>query len=161
VLHRWIGATRRGRTRFRFPAPQKCHNRGGRRWPRVIRTCARANDQQLAPPERASGRSVLVWRPAERVPPSRREPSLSRRTLRGGRRSDRLLSANSSTAPTTPTRTPYKGAGRGRGRQTRRRHRVRRKRWILASPRGGCSHYLSGVVEPRRPCFPRRWWGQE
>jgi hypothetical protein len=78
----------------------------------------RARDQQLVPPERTSGWSALAWLPAGRAPPSRREPYLTRPTLRGSRRSDRLRLANSSTDLTAPTRTPCRGTGRGRGRRT-------------------------------------------
>jgi hypothetical protein len=88
------------------------------------------------------------------VPPSRRGPRLAKRTLRDGRRSDRLLSANSSTAPTTLTRTPCRGTGRERGRQTQHRHRARRRRRILAPPYSTCSHYLSRVVGTQMFMFP-------
>jgi hypothetical protein len=95
-----------------------------------------------------------------RVAPSRTGASESQRdaptklTPRGGRRSDRLPSANSSMVPTAPTRTSCRGVGHGRGRQTRCRHRACRRWWIPAPPRGACSHYLFGAAEPRMFMFP-------
>jgi hypothetical protein len=126
-----------------------CRHRDGRRWPCAARMWAQARDQQLTLPERTSGRSALVWRPAGRAPPSHREPRPTKLTPRGSRRSERLPSANSSTVLTTPTRTPCRGVGRGRGRWTRRRRRACRRRWTPAPPRGACSHYLSWVAEPQ------------
>jgi hypothetical protein len=111
---------------------------------------ARARDQQLAPPERISGWSAPTRRPAGRAPPSRREPYLVRPILRGSWRSGRLQPANSSMAPTTPTRTPCRGAGR----QTRRRRRARRRRQIPVPPHNVFSHCLSGAPEPRMYTFP-------
>jgi hypothetical protein len=110
---------------------------------------------QLAtrPTRETSGQSALAWRPVGRAPPSRRELRPAKLTPRGGQRSDRLVSPNSSTVPTAWTRTPCKGVGRGRGRRTRRR-RACRRRWIPAPPHGACSHYLSGAVEPRMFMFP-------
>jgi hypothetical protein len=40
----------------------------------MTRMWARACDKQLSLPVGTSGRSALVWRPARRAPPSRREP---------------------------------------------------------------------------------------
>jgi hypothetical protein len=105
------------------------------------------------PTRETSGQSALAWCPVGRAPPSRRELRPAKLTPRGGQRSDRLVSPNSSTVPTARTRTPCKGVGRGRGRRTRRR-RACRRRWIPAPPHGACSHYLSGAVEPRMFMFP-------
>jgi hypothetical protein len=117
---RWTGATCRGRPRRHFPAPQKCHHRDSRIRPRMIRKWARARVQQLALPERISGRSVLAWCPTGLASPSRRESRPAKLTPRGGRRSDQLPSANFSTVPTAPTRTPCRGVGRRQGRRTQR-----------------------------------------
>jgi hypothetical protein len=156
---RWIGATCWGRPRRRLPAPQNCHRQGGHRWPRTTRMLARARDQQLAPPERTSGRPALAWRPAGRAPPSHREPRPAKPTPRGGRRRDRLQSANFSMVPTTPTRTPCRGAGRGRGRQTRHRRRVCRRRQIPAPPPAPVVITYLGRWSPGCSRIPRHWRG--
>jgi hypothetical protein len=71
---RWTGGTCRGRPRRRLPTPLKCHLRGGRRQSHATRMWARARDKQLALPDRTSGQSTLVWRPARQAPSSHREP---------------------------------------------------------------------------------------
>jgi hypothetical protein len=139
----WTGATCRGRPRRRLPAPPKCRHRVGRRRPRVTKMWARARDKQLALPERTNGRSM------GRAPLSRRKLRPAKLTRQGGRRSGQLPPASSSTVPTTPTWTPCRGIGLGRSRRTRRQCRARRRRQILAPPRGACSCYLSVVAEPR------------
>jgi hypothetical protein len=73
-VRRSIGATCRGRPRRRLPAAPKYHRRDSRWRSRAIRLWARARDKQLALPERTSGRSTTVWRPAGRAPPSHRDP---------------------------------------------------------------------------------------
>jgi hypothetical protein len=72
---RSIGATCRGRPCRRLPAAPKFHRRrANRRWLRATSLWARARAEQLALPERTSGQSALVCRPARRAPPSRRDP---------------------------------------------------------------------------------------
>jgi hypothetical protein len=115
---------------------------------------ARARDQQLALPERTSGRSALAWRPAGRALLSHKDTRPVKLAPRGGRRSDQLQSANFSMVPTAPTRTPCRGVNRGRGRRTRRRHQARRSRWIPTPPRDACSRYLSRAAEPWTFMFP-------
>jgi hypothetical protein len=148
------GATCQGRPRRRLPMALKCRHRGVHMRPCVTRMWARARDKQLALPVRTSGQSALAWRPAGQVPPSHREPHPAMLTPRGGRRSGRLAPAIFTMAPTAPTWTPCRGAGRGGSRRTWRRHRAHRRQWSLASPRGACSRYLSGAVEPRTSMFP-------
>jgi hypothetical protein len=110
---RWTKAICRGLPRRRLPALPKCCHRGGRRRPHATRMWAQAPDKQLTLPERTSGRSALAWHLAGRAPLSRREPRPANLTPRGGRRSDRLPSANFSMAPTAPTRINCRGVGRG------------------------------------------------
>jgi hypothetical protein len=146
---RSTGATCRGRPHRRLPAALKCRRRDSRRRPRATRLLARACDKQLALPERTSGRSALVWRPAGRTPPSCRDPHPAKPTPREDRRSGRPPPASFTTAPSAPTLTPCRGIDRGGSSRTRRRRRARRRRWVPTLPRGACRRYLSGAAEPR------------
>jgi hypothetical protein len=74
-VRRSTGATCRGRPHHRPLATLKCrHRRASRRRLGATRPWARAHDRRLVPPERTSGRSVLVGCPAGRVPPRCRDP---------------------------------------------------------------------------------------
>jgi hypothetical protein len=119
-----------------------------------------SSSHQAARPAREDQRTV---RP--RVAPSGTGASESQRSAprqadpREGRRSDRRPPASLTMAPTAPTLTTCRGADRVGSRHTRHRRRARRKRRSQALPRGACSHYLSGVVEPRTftcPSSPAR-----
>jgi hypothetical protein len=147
-------ATCRGRPRRRLPAALKCRRRNGRRRPRATRMWARALDKQLALPRRTSGRSALAWCLAGRVPLSRRELRPVKLTPRGGRRSGRLPPANSTMAPTAPTRTPCRGADRRGSRRIRCRHRACCGWWSLAPQHSACSRYLSRAAEPWTSMYP-------
>jgi hypothetical protein len=137
---RWLtGATCRGRPRRRLPARPKCRHHGGHRQPRATSMWGRARDKQLALPERTSGRSALVWRPAGRAPPGRRVPRLAKSTPREGQRSGWLPPATFMMAPTALTRTPCRGVDRGGSRRTRRRRRACRRWRSLAPPCDTCN----------------------
>jgi hypothetical protein len=110
---------------------------------------ARACDKQIALPEKTSGRFVPARSQAGEAPPGRRESRRAKLTPRGGRRSGRLPSANSTMVPIAPTLTPCRGTGRGRSRRTLCQCGECRRRWIPMPPRGACSRYFSGVAEPR------------
>jgi hypothetical protein len=158
---RLTGATCQGRPHCRLLAVQKCRRRNSRKWPCMTRPWARARVRRLAPPERTSGRSALVWRPAGREPPSRRDPRLAKPTLREGRRSGRRPLTSFTMAPTTPTPIPCRGADRGESRRTRRRRRAHRRRQSQALPRGVCSHCLSKSGGPGCSRVPHRQRGPQ
>jgi hypothetical protein len=126
-VRRLTGVTCRGRPRRCLPAALKCRCRDSRRWPHATGMWARACDKQLALPKRTSGRSVLVWRPAGRAPPSHREPHPAKPTPREDRWSGWLPPASFTMASTAPTWIPCRGIDREGSRRTQRRHRVRRR----------------------------------
>jgi hypothetical protein len=121
-VRRSTGATCWGRPPCRLLSMLKCRRCASRRRPCATRPWARARVRRLAPLEKTSGRSALMWHPAGRAPPSHREPRPAKPILREGRRSGRRPPAKSTMAPTAPTPTPCRGADRGRGHQIRRRH---------------------------------------
>jgi hypothetical protein len=147
-------ATCQGRPRRYLPPAPKCRRRDSRKRPRVIRMWVRAHDKQLALPKRTSGRSILVWRPAGREPPSRREPHLAKPTPREDRRSSRLPPANFTMAQTALTRTPCRGVNHGGKSMDFASTPPRCRWWSLEAPHGIYSRYLSRAAEPRTSMFP-------
>jgi putative hemolysin len=143
-VRRSTGATCRGHPRRRLPEALKCRHHANRRRLGTTRPWARAHARRLPPPERTSGRSSLVWCPAGRVPPSRKDLCPAQPIPREGQMSGRRPPASFMMALTAPTPTPCRGAGRGGGRRTRHRRRAHRRRQSQA-----CSHCLSGAAEPQ------------
>jgi hypothetical protein len=148
-VRRSTGATCQGHPRHCLLAALKCRHCASRRRSCVTRPWARACVRRLSPPEKTSGRSALVWRPAGRAPPSRRDPRPAKPILRESRRSGQRPPACSTMAPTAPTPTPCRGVDRGRGHRTRRRRRAHHRWWSQAPPHGVCNHCSSGAVGPQ------------
>jgi hypothetical protein len=121
-----------------------------------------SSSQQLAcPPERTSGRSALVSRPAGRAPLSRRDPHRTEPTLQDDRRSGRHPPASFTMAPTAPPLTPCRGTDHRGSHRTRCRRRAHHRQWSQALPHGICSHCLFGVAGPRMYMCPSCRWGPQ
>jgi hypothetical protein len=155
------GATCWGHPRRRPLAALKCRRRASRKRPCATRPWARARNSWLAPPERTSGRSALVSRPAGRAPLSRRDPHRTEPTLQDDRRSGRHPPASFTMAPTAPPLTPCRGTDHRGSHRTRCRRRAHHRQWSQALPHGICSHCLFGVAGPRMYMCPSCRWGPQ
>jgi hypothetical protein len=136
------------------PAALKCRRRTGRGRRGATRPWARAHARWLPPSKRTNGSPVLVRLPVGRVLPSRGDLRLVKPTLREGRRKGRRPPVKFMTDQSAPTPTPCRGAGRGGDRQTWRRRRPCSQWQNLVLPRGACSRYSSGAVEPQKFTCP-------